>query len=99
MVPSSQEAPWLSVVSHARPHAPQLAAVASEVSQPSVSAPLPLQSAHPGWQPVYWQTTAPPSVVTQVAPRLCVVSHSFPQAPQLVVEVFELSQPFVFGGA
>jgi hypothetical protein len=99
VVPSSQEAPWLSVVSHARPHAPQLAADASDVSQPSVSGPLVLQSAHPGWQPVYWQTMAPPSVVTHLAPRLCVVSQTLPQAPQLMVEVFELSHPLVFGGA
>jgi hypothetical protein len=48
VVPSSHEAPWLLVVSQALPHAPQLPAVASEVSQPSVSAPLASQSAQPG---------------------------------------------------
>jgi hypothetical protein len=86
-------------VSHALPQAPQLAAVASEVSQPSVSAPLALQSAQPGWQPPYRQTIAPPSVLTHDAPRLWVVSHTLPHAPQLPVDVFELSHPLVFGGA
>jgi hypothetical protein len=41
------------VVSHAFLHPPQLAAVASDVSQPSVSAPEASQSAQPGWQPLY----------------------------------------------
>jgi len=73
-----------------------LAAVASDVSHPSVSVPDALQSAQPGWQPLYWQTMAPASLVTQVAPRLWVISQTLPHAPQLVVDVFELSQPFVF---
>ncbi len=99
VLPSSHEAPWLCVVSQALPHAPQLPGVASDVSHPSVSAPSALQSAQPGWHPLYWQTIAPPSFVTQVAPTLCVVSQTLPHAPQLPVDVFELSQPFVFGGA
>src|SRR5882672_8107183 len=93
------EAPWLWLASQALPHAPQLAAVASDVSHPSVSVPEGSQSAQPGWQPLYWQTMAPASLVTQVAPRLWVISQTLPHAPQLVVDVFELSQPFVSGGA
>jgi hypothetical protein len=46
-------APWLLVLSHARPHAPQLAAVDSEVSQPSVSGAEGSQSAQPDWHPLY----------------------------------------------
>jgi hypothetical protein len=99
VLPSSHEAPWLFVVSQALPHAPQLPGVASDVSHPSVSAPPVLQSAQPGWHPLYWHTIAPPSVATQVAPTLCVVSQTLPHAPQLPVDVFELSHPFVFGGA
>jgi hypothetical protein len=99
VLPSSHDAPWLFVVSHFLPHAPQLPGVASDVSHPLVLTPLVSQSAQPGWQPVYWQTIAPPSPVPHVAPKLCVVSQTLPQAPQLVVDVFELSQPFVFGGA
>jgi hypothetical protein len=38
-------------------------------------------------------------VLTQVAPTLWIVSQTLPHAPQLSVDVFELSQPFVFGGA
>jgi len=86
---------WVELVSHACPHAPQLAVVARFVSQPSVSGGAVLQSAHPDAQPVYVHAVPP-----QLAPRLCVESHDCPQAPQFdaVVETC-VSQPSVSGGA
>jgi hypothetical protein len=48
VVPSLHVAPRLLEVSHAALHAPQLAAVESDVSQPSVSGADGSQSAQPG---------------------------------------------------
>lgn len=92
-----QLAPWLLVASHAFPQAPQLLMVASEVSHPSESGAVLSQSAQPGAQPVYTHAGAAASVeATHDAPKLCVVSQTTSQAPQLVTEVFELSQPSAF---
>jgi hypothetical protein len=46
---------------------------------------------------VYWQVIPASAEATQVAPMLCVVSHTLAHAPQLEVDVVELSQPLVFG--
>jgi hypothetical protein len=70
VTPSLQLAPRLLVVSHALPHAPQLAAVDSDVSQPSVSGPEGSQSAQPGWQPLYWLVIPASADATHVAPML-----------------------------
>jgi hypothetical protein len=70
VVPSAHVAPRLLVLSHALPHAPQLAAVDSEVSHPSVSGAEGSQSAQPDWQPVYWQVAPPSADATHVAPML-----------------------------
>jgi hypothetical protein len=48
VVPSLHVAPWLVLSSHALPHAPQFAAVDSDVSQPSTSGAEVSQSAQPG---------------------------------------------------
>jgi hypothetical protein len=85
-------------MSHALRHAPQLLAVDSDVSQPSTSGAEGLQSPQPGWQPLYWHAMPPSADATHVAPMLWVVSHTLSHAPQLVIEVVELSHPFVFGG-
>ena len=75
-------------------------AVASDVSHPSVSAPLVLQSAQPGWQPAVLADDRARIAWSRRSRRGCgSVSQTLPHAPQLAVDVFELSQPFVFGGA
>jgi hypothetical protein len=84
-------APTLLVVSHAAPHAPQLLVVSVGVSQPFVSGGVVLQSAKPALHPVYTHVPA-----THDAPRLFVVSHVCPHAPQLLAEPpTNVSQPLV----
>ncbi len=78
------------VTSHAWPHAPQLAGVERLVSQPSVSGGVVLQSAHPEAHPWLYVQVVP----EQVAPRLCTVSHDWPQTPQFMAVTGD-SQPFV----
>jgi hypothetical protein len=72
-----QPVPVLCSVSHTVPHAPQLPGEVRLLSQPSVSGGDLLQSAQPSTQPVYEQLVPP-----QVPPKLCVVSHATPHAPQ-----------------
>jgi hypothetical protein len=85
------EAPLLWVVSHVSPQAPQFVALV-EVSQPSRSGAVVLQSANPALQPVYWHV-----VPLQLAPVLWVVSQASPQAVQLAAVSVGVSQPFVSG--
>ncbi len=86
-------------MSQAFPHPAQSLMVFSGVSQPSVLGASVLQSPNPGLHPVYSQVKPPPSAATHVAPTLLTVSQTTPHAPQLVGDVFDVSQPFVLGGA
>jgi hypothetical protein len=62
------------------------------VSQPSASGAVVLQSAQPGAHPEYSHV-----VPLHAAPVLCVVSHVTPQPLQLVVVFVCVSQPSVSG--
>jgi hypothetical protein len=86
-----QLSPWLCVVSHVSPHAPQLLALVG-VSQPSRSGAALLQSAYPGAQPAYLHV-----VPSQEAPVLWVVSHCRLHPVQLLGVSVGVSQPFVSG--
>ncbi len=88
----SQVGALLLVVSQDVPHALHVLDAAM-VSQPFVSGGVVSQSANPGLQPVYVQVT--PSL--HVAPRLLVVSHALPHAPQLAAVDSEVSHPSVSG--
>lgn len=93
-LPPEQLAPLLVFVSHARPHAPQLVAVVTCVSQPFVSGGVVLQLAKPILQLAYLQV---PVVVSQVGVLLLVVSQDVPHALH-VLDAAMVSQPFVSGG-
>jgi hypothetical protein len=86
--PALHEAPTLLLVSQALPHAPQLLAVLSVLSQPLVFAPEVSQSP----KPVLHEYAQTPAV--QVALLAFVTSQRLPQAPQLSVVVVAVSQPF-----
>jgi hypothetical protein len=75
--------------SHAAPHAPQFATVFVGVSQPFVLRPDVSQSPQPALHA--YEHVVP----VQVADP-CVWSHAAPHAPQLVIVVVGVSQPFVF---
>jgi hypothetical protein len=80
-------------VSQAAPQAVQLEVVVVGVSQPFVSGGAVLQSAQPVSHPLYVHV-----VPEHEAPSLCVVSHVWPQAPQLVDPLVAVSQPSRSGG-
>jgi hypothetical protein len=86
-------APTLVAVSHTAPHALQLAVVFSAVEHPLVFGGVALQSPQPGAQPVYWHVP-----LAHEPPRLCVVSHVWPQAPQLAAPPMVVSHPSTSGG-
>ena len=83
------------VVSHRAPQLPQLDSDNSEVSQPSVSGGVVLQSAYPETHPLY--VHAMPASETHFPPMLWVASQ--PVAPQTAQSVPEIgvSQPLVSG--
>jgi hypothetical protein len=86
----------LCTVSHAFPHAPQFAAVASDVSHPLVSGGVVLQLAYPGSQLEYLQVAlAPASEISQTSPMLVAVSHDLPLQTSHVFVATGFSQPFV----
>jgi hypothetical protein len=73
------------------PHPPQLVIDERELSHPSVSGGVLLQSVHPAAQAVY--VHVPPE---QASPRLCVVSQEVPHTLH-VVPVVCVSHPLVSG--
>jgi hypothetical protein len=85
-------APVLCCVSQTLPHPAQLVVETSDDSHPLVSGAVWSQLAQPLAQLVYLHV-----LPLHVAPALDCVSHTLPQAAQLVVEVSCVSQPFVFG--
>jgi hypothetical protein len=89
-----QLAPVLWAVSHFCPQPAQFVIDDSELSHPSVSGGVALQSAQPEAQPLYVQFEMDE---TQIAPVLCTVSQLWPQPPQLEAET-GVSHPFVSGG-
>ncbi len=88
-----QEAPLLWVESQATPHLLQLDTDDSELSQPSASGDVVVQSAYPALQLVYEHV-----VPLQDRPLEWVESQMVPHAPQLVGDVRLLSQPSESGG-
>jgi hypothetical protein len=86
--PLTHDAPRLCTVSHVCPHAPHVVVEPVNVSQPSASGAVVLQSAHPVAQPEYSHV-----VPLHVAPVLCVVSHEAPQALQLIAVLVGVSHP------
>jgi hypothetical protein len=90
--PLTHDAPMLCSVSHVCPQAPHVVVEPVNVSHPSASGAVVLQSAQPVAQPEYSHV-----VPLQVAPVLCIVSHEAPQALQLVVVLVAVSQPSVSG--
>jgi hypothetical protein len=93
--PPAQAGPTLVFASHERPHAPQLAGVVIDVSQPFVSGGVLLQSAYPVAQLVYLQVGLPASA-SHVPPLLWIASHEVPHELHVAV-VTCFSQPFVSG--
>ncbi len=89
--PAAQLRTAVLVEEQPRPHAPQLAVVLVELSQPSVLAPTLMQSPKPGLQ-VYEQ------LVPSHAGALALTAlHTLPQPPQLERPVRSVSQPLVSG--
>lgn len=86
--PLAQAAPSLWSVSHASPHALQLVTVSTEVSQPSMSGAVVVQSAQPAAQPEYLHV-----VPLHEAPVLCAVSQASPHALQFEVVSIGVSHP------
>ena len=78
---------------HVTPQPPQLVVDVLDDSHPFTSWFDVSQLSWPGWHPVYVQL--PP---LHAAPMVVCVSHARPQAPQFVVVVILVSQPFWSGG-